>query len=447
MGGNATVQFGTKRISKQEYQSAYHSICDLMSSAFPADDHDVQYGDIPYFADKSDFGDMDFLSTVPPQFFEQLIETDLAKEIGFEVVGKVKNGGVTSYALQYSDSNAANVLEPFSFQFDYIFSQPQDYQFTRNYFSYNDLGNLIGRVAAAYGYKFGFDGLFKKTFLDQDNRVLELSYPITKHNMLPYNHKIETVLTKNYDEALEFLGFDVERYHKGFNSKQEIFEFVCSSKFFDPSYFALENRNHYQRVRDMKRTTYSEFLDYVSALKPDVDVSLAGLSEAKDEIALDSNETNKHSFHFHRQFVEAEKRYPHVVADICNKRKQIMSAQHAKARLSKDKFDYFLSKATGYHLTTNKDLTVMSKFTDKNTSNFEKLVQILVDNKKTKNVHVSFLTTMKMAVLEHIAEKSNTATIYSMSNKELHHEIKEVFSNAKKLALKQQKTLSSSYKL
>lgn len=444
MGGNATVQFGTKRISKREYQVAYQAICDLMASAFPANDHDVQYGDIPYFADKSDFGDMDFLSTVPPQFFEQLIETDLAKKIGFEVVGKVKNGGVTSYALQYSDSNA--VHEPFSFQFDYIFSQPQDYQFTRNYFSYNDLGNLIGRVAAAYGYKFGFDGLFKKTLLDNNNRILELSYPITKHNMLPYNHKIETLLTKDYDEALEFLGFDVDRYHKGFSSKQEIFEFVSSSTFFDPSYFALENRNHYQRVRDIKRTTYSEFLDYVSALKSDVDVSLSGLSEAeaKDEIELDSNETNR--FHFHRQFVEAEKRYSHVVADICNKRKQIMSVQHAKSRLNKDKFDYFLSKATGYHLTTNKDLTVMSKFTDKNTSNFEKLVQIFVDNKKTKNVHVSFLTTMKMAVLEQIAAKNDTTTIYSMSNKELHHEMKDVFSNAKKLALKQQKTLSASYK-
>ena len=74
--------------------------------------------------------------------------------------------------------------------------------------------------------------------------------------------KTEVLLTCNFFTALDFLGFDVERYKQGFATLDEIFEFIYQSKFFQESYFSLDNRPADMRARDKKRANYGLALDY-----------------------------------------------------------------------------------------------------------------------------------------------------------------------------------------
>lgn len=72
----------------------------------------------------------------------------------------------------------------------------------------------------------------------------------------------EILLTRDFAKALTFLGYDPARFAEGFESLEDIFQFVVSTEFFNNSIYLLENRNYTARVRDRKRKTYCEFLKW-----------------------------------------------------------------------------------------------------------------------------------------------------------------------------------------
>jgi len=78
-------------------------------------------------------------------------------------------------------------------------------------------------------------------------------------------HFREILLTRNYDEALTFLGYSPARFHAGFDSLSDIFEYVAGSAYFNRNIFLLENRSAQSRIRDRKRKTYAEFLKFCEA--------------------------------------------------------------------------------------------------------------------------------------------------------------------------------------
>jgi hypothetical protein len=73
----------------------------------------------------------------------------------------------------------------------------------------------------------------------------------------------EMTLSKNPRKSFEFLGYDYDRYLKGFDTKEEIFDWVINSKYFDSEIFKMKNLNHIDRKRNKKRATYQEFLKYL----------------------------------------------------------------------------------------------------------------------------------------------------------------------------------------
>lgn len=77
----------------------------------------------------------------------------------------------------------------------------------------------------------------------------------------------EIVVSKDYEKVLDFLGFDVERYNEGFDNLDQIFNYVTSSKYFNPWLFDFETLNRINRERDQKRTTYANFVKHVAPLK------------------------------------------------------------------------------------------------------------------------------------------------------------------------------------
>ena len=153
-----------------------------------------------------------------------------------------KNGDVLSFLYK-------------NFQVDLILTHKDVFKYSCNYFAWNDLGNIIGRMSKSLGFKHGHNGLF---YIQR------------------YGDKIlkEHLLSNNYLDILKILKLDYGKFHKGFSNLEEIFEFAIASPYFNKEKFKLENLNNINRVRDRKRKTYNQFLEYIKD-KPENNYSLS----------------------------------------------------------------------------------------------------------------------------------------------------------------------------
>lgn len=223
MGGNAVAS--AKRMNLE----TYNQYCKEVLERFPF----LTMSTIKSYATKSDFGDIDIVVKLESG-------KDLKKLIldEFKPTEKYNNGSVLS--ILYKDA-----------QVDFIFCPAEEYEMTYHYLNFNDIGNLVGVTAHRQGLKFGHDGLWYIYRSEDNDRILD-----------------EILLTNDFYQAIEYVGFDVDRYKHGFNTLIDIFEFVKQSKFFDPHGFTLEHRSHAARIRDKKRKTYMEFMKYLNFTEP-----------------------------------------------------------------------------------------------------------------------------------------------------------------------------------
>jgi hypothetical protein len=70
-------------------------------------------------------------------------------------------------------------------------------------------------------------------------------------------------ITKDPRKIFEFGGYDYNRYLKGFDTIEEIFEFIIDGYYFIPDIFNFENLSHIDRKRNRKRGSYHQFLKYI----------------------------------------------------------------------------------------------------------------------------------------------------------------------------------------
>lgn len=223
MGGNALKNCTTRRFDREEYFALVFRINGILQNRFP----DCRFEVIKAYANKETFGDMDIViesDNLPANWVNQIREAFAPAEM-------VLNGNCLSF-------------EYCQLQIDLITMPSQDYRSALNYFAYNDLGNLLGRIADSMGLKYGHDGLSYR-------------YTVGTHcfRVIP--------ITRDLGTILPVLGYSVERYNTGFDTLEDIFLFVMSTPFFNESIYLLENRDNRSRARDEKRKTYTEFLEYL----------------------------------------------------------------------------------------------------------------------------------------------------------------------------------------
>lgn len=226
MGGNALKNTQTRRLQAAEYHQTIPKIEQEIASVLGSN-HRV--GGIESYSNKPDFGDADVLvesDKIRPDYKDEIARVFKSNEV-------YKNGNVTSF-------------DRAGFQVDVIAIANENYDYAKAYFSFNDLGNLVGRVAHKMGLKHSFEGL-KIPVRDGDHMFAELT------------------LTRDMDRALSFMGYDPKRFNQGFQDMKEIFEYTASTPYFDPSVYLLENRNATSRIRDAKRKTYNAFLQWLDA--------------------------------------------------------------------------------------------------------------------------------------------------------------------------------------
>lgn len=229
MGGNALSRPST-RLQKVDYERVAADVVARLKATYP----DNRVYAIESYRSKPSFGDLDVL--VESTGYDPHVA---AAALG--VVEVVRNGTVTSMGLRLRPDLEAP--DDQLFQVDLISSPPVEFDFSSYYFRYSDMGNLLGRVSHAMSLALRHDGL-----------VLY---------MRDGTHQFANIMvSRDFSQALDFLGYDSKRYFEGFEDLEEIFQYVSSTPYFNPDIFLLANRNAHARVRDRKRPTYTAFLKW-----------------------------------------------------------------------------------------------------------------------------------------------------------------------------------------
>jgi len=233
MGGRAFLEQGveTRRVDRQEYFRIWEELKPVLSDAFGT------WVDIPFsLRNKETFGDIDIIVTTSQKIenWEEYLQTTFGPTTTFH------NGNVHSFVYD-------------NFQVDLVVAPREQWFASRSYYSWNDLGNLIGRIAHKMGLKYGHDGL-SMVYREDTHQIFE-------HNLLGGKDPAD------YLSFFTLLGLDINVYANGFDKPEDLYEFIAQSKYFNPSMFAYEDLNHTNRTRNRKRPIYAGFLQWIEEQK------------------------------------------------------------------------------------------------------------------------------------------------------------------------------------
>jgi hypothetical protein len=226
MGGKALNRFGvfTERKNTAEFKQIGY---ELNVKIF----FDLTFftSVVTCYRNKADHGDLDLLIRVLPysniNWVEYIQNT-------FKPQAVNSNGGV--YSFDYKN-----------FQIDFIPIPEEKWNTALVYFSYDPLGNIMGKTFHKFGCSYGWEGLFYKY-----------------HN--PHGSvSADILLSNDVRKIFNFGGYDYDRYLKGFDTLEEIFQFCIDGKYFDSEMFQMENLKSLDKKRNRKRGSYHLFLNYI----------------------------------------------------------------------------------------------------------------------------------------------------------------------------------------
>jgi hypothetical protein len=139
-----------------------------------------------------------------------------------------------------------------NFQIDFIIINERCAGIAKTYYSYDPLGNLMGKSFHKFNLSYGWNGLFYK-FRNFNGR-----------------NTANILLSTDPEKIFEFGGYDYKRYLQGFETQKDIFDYVITSKYFDNQTLQLHNLNQIDRKRNRKRGSYNTFLKYLEDNKIDI---------------------------------------------------------------------------------------------------------------------------------------------------------------------------------
>ena len=229
MGGHALKNTLIKRIDLANYKRIKEYISKLLES------EGYTISEIKETPGKESFGDLDllYLTKTNQDIRQSIIKLFNPNEI-------VSNGNVCSFDFD-------------EFQIDLIkCTSLASLQFAKFYFSYGDVGGILGRICSAYGLKFGHDGLHAVLF---ENTIYpEIAFDVNKH----FN---QILLSDNPENVCAFLGLDWAVYSAGLTNVHDIFDWIILSKYFNTEIFTVFNHENIKRLH--ARPMYIQFIEHI----------------------------------------------------------------------------------------------------------------------------------------------------------------------------------------
>ena len=303
MGGHALNKVIASRINLEQY----HKVKSDLEEKFS------HYLKLEFTIDvpgKIDFGDVDMLYMVKSinngnDLNADIKDFDIVQLINqiYNPVEIVANGPVCSFAY-YLDEGVDTY-----FQVDLI--KVEDLPMSRFYFSYGDLGGIIGRMTQHKSITYGSRGLWvhpnQETlgkFLSTNQ--LDLQVNISMDSIIK-SIQPNIILTNKPDKICEYIGLDWDKWVIGFSSKQEIFEWIKSSSWFRLDSFRALDYEHRHRVNS--RPMYQEFFKYIFANEPNFTIEKGNSSKyINNNFQLESLEYFEKSNELKKEIIEIEKR-------------------------------------------------------------------------------------------------------------------------------------------
>lgn len=225
MGGTALNRHGvyTVRKSKDEFNCISEKINNLLLS-----NTNLKFYITKSYHTKDSFGDMDILIQTNDNFTINIRDLIITM---FNPKAINSNGGV--YSFDYDN-----------FQIDFILINEIYWDVAKTYYSYDPLGNAMGKIYHKFNLKYGWDGLkyYYRNIYDKPNDII--------------------LISTNPRKIFEFADYDYDRYLMGFDTLEEIYEYITSSKYFDVNIFKFENLTQIDRKRNRKRKSYGIMLNY-----------------------------------------------------------------------------------------------------------------------------------------------------------------------------------------
>lgn len=232
MGGSA-LSFQTDRLHKE----AYFALTNLISERLT--DVGIIHKLVEAYHLKESFGDADFVLQS-----ESLNNTKLKDLINslFNCREIVQNSNIYSF-----DITSCN------FQIDFVLHSKEIFDIANCYYKFSPAGNSLGKLYHQFKLRLGHEGLFY-TLREED----------CGGERQDNSHVMENViLCRDWKEICEFINLDYNRWAAGFETEEDIFEWVCSCPFFNSERFSFEEMNHRARTRDRKRPDYNRLMHWI----------------------------------------------------------------------------------------------------------------------------------------------------------------------------------------
>jgi hypothetical protein len=228
MGGKL---FGLGRISRCRYLEIEAELKRYLDKKLG------NYYRIPrYYDSKPDFGDLDAIvsSSACQEKDWQCLRQEIVDDLGIKLYKS--DGHVFSTVYQ-------------NFQVDYFLASADFFESTYNYLSFNDLGNLLGKICRRFNLKYGDKGLVY-VFRHSDG-----------------NYTKDLPLTTNFAKICAFLQLDYDKWQDGFTDLNDLFEWVINCPYFSVLPYLDPSRTLARRAKE--RTTIQTFIEYLETNKID----------------------------------------------------------------------------------------------------------------------------------------------------------------------------------
>ena len=224
MGGNL---FKLGRIPKEEYLVIEQEIRAYLDQKWAG------FYRIPrYYTEKPDFGDLDIIFS-QDAIIKNWLETrqEIMNDLG---ITQSKSAG-SVFSTVYKN-----------FQVDYFLVQSQYLESTYNFLSFNDLGNLLGKIFRRFNLKYGDRGLVY-VFRREDG-----------------HYKKDLKVSTDFQKICAFLELDYQQWMNGFGTLEAMFEWVIASKYFSVKPYQKQQESDTMKKRAKNRPTVERFLKFIS---------------------------------------------------------------------------------------------------------------------------------------------------------------------------------------
>ena len=125
---------------------------------------------------------------------------------------------------------------------DYFVQPHEHFESAYNYMSFNDVGNFIGKIFRRFDLKYGEQGLVY----------------VYRRQEGYYNRDLDVCTDPR--KIFAFVGLDFEEWEAGFESLEQVFDWVTASPYFSVEPYKNPKGNLVKRA---ERTTIRKFLEYI----------------------------------------------------------------------------------------------------------------------------------------------------------------------------------------